>query len=85
MWPSHISKLNGALPGYTKILFHSLLHILQCLYIEKFEYTFAAKIEILVFRLHEDHIIFALTGEKGVEISACFAALGANFDNHCVM
>ena len=34
--------------------------------------------------MHEYHIIFVLTGEKGVEISACFEALGANFDSHCV-
>ena len=35
--------------------------------------------------MHEYHIIFVLTGENGVEISACFEALGANFDSHCVM
>jgi len=28
--------------------------------------------------MHEGPIIFALTGKKGVEISACFEALGAN-------
>jgi len=59
--------------------------ILKCLCIENFEYTFLAKIETLVFPMHEYHIIFVLTGEKGVEISACFEALGANFDSHCVM
>ena len=45
-----------------------------CLCIENFEYTFSAKIETLVFPMHEDHIIFALTGEKGVEMSTCFEA-----------
>ena len=34
--------------------------------------------------MHEDHIIFALTGKKGVEVSACFEALGVNIDSHCV-
>ena len=29
-------------------------------------------------------IFFVLTGEKGVENSACFEALGVNFDSHCV-
>ena len=32
--------------------------------------------------MHEYHIIFVLTGEKGVAISVCFEALGANFDSH---
>ena len=59
--------------------------ILKCLCIENFEYTFLAKIETAVFPMHEYHIIFVLTGEKGVEISVCFEALGANFDSHCVM
>ena len=45
----------------------------------------AAKIETSVFPMHKYHIIFVLTGEKGVEISACVEALGANFDGHCVM
>jgi len=58
---------------------------LKCLCIENFEYTFLAKIETLVFPMHECHIISVLTGEKGVEISACFEALGVNFDSHCVM
>ena len=58
---------------------------LKCLCIENFEYTFLAKIETSVFPMHEYHIIFVLTGEKGVEISICFEALGANFDSHCVM
>ena len=58
---------------------------LKCLCIENFEYTFLAKIETSVFPMHEYHIIFFLTGEKGVEIGACFEALGANFDSHCVM
>ena len=35
--------------------------------------------------MHEDHIIFVLTDEKGVGISACFEAIGANFDSHCVI
>ena len=35
--------------------------------------------------MHEYHIIFVLTGEKVVEISVCFEALGANFDSHCLM
>ena len=52
---------------------------------ENFEYNFLAKIETLVFPMHEYHIIFVLTGEKSVKISACFEALGANFDSHCVM
>ena len=59
--------------------------ILKCLCIENFEYTFLAKIETSVFPMHEYHIVFVLTGENGVEISICFAALGANFDSHCVM
>ena len=58
---------------------------LKCLCIEHFEYTFLAKIETSVFPMHEYHIISLLTGEKGVEISVCFEALGANFDSHCVM
>ena len=58
---------------------------LKCLCIENFEYTFLAKIETSVFPMHEYHIIFVLTGEKGVEISICFEALGANFNSHCVM
>ena len=58
--------------------------MLKCLCIKNFEYTFLAKIEPSVFPMHEDHIIFALTGEKGVQISACFEALGANCDSHCV-
>ena len=29
-------------------------------------------------------MFFVLTDEKDVEISACFEALGANFDSHCV-
>ena len=58
--------------------------VLKCLCIENFECTFLAKIEMLVFAMHEDHIISALTGEKGVEISACFEALVANSDSHCV-
>ena len=58
---------------------------LQCLCIENFEYTVLTKIETSVFPMHEYHIIFVLTGEKGVEISICFEALGANFDSHCVM
>ena len=28
--------------------------------------------------MHEYHTIFVLIGEKGVEINACFEALGAN-------
>ena len=51
----------------------------------KFRIYFFAKIETSVFPMHEYHIIFVLTGEKGVEISTCFEALGANFDSHCVM
>ena len=58
---------------------------LKCLCIQNFEYAFLAKIEASVFAMHEYHIIFVLTGEKGVEISACFEALSANFDSHCVM
>jgi len=58
---------------------------LKCLCIENFEYTFLAKIETSVFPIHEDHIIFVLTGDKVVEISAWFEALGANIDSHCVM
>ena len=50
-----------------------------------FRIYFFAKIETSVFPMHEYHIIFVLTGEKGVEISASFEALGANFDSHCVM
>ena len=57
-------------------------HFLKCLRIENFEDTFLAKLETLVFPMHEDHIIFALTGEKGVKISACSEAPGANFDSH---
>ena len=49
------------------------------------KYTFLAKIETSVFPIHEDHIIFVLTGDKVVEISAWFEALGANIDSHCVM
>jgi len=58
---------------------------LKCLCIENFEYIFIAKIETSVFPMHEYDIIFVLTGEKGVEISACFETLGAKFDSHCVM
>ena len=50
-----------------------------------FEYIFLAKIETSVFPMHEYHIVFVLTVEKGVEIRTCFEALGANFDSHCVM
>ena len=50
----------------------------------KFRIYFLAKIETSVFPMHKYHIMFVLTGEKGVEISACFEALGANFDGHCV-
>ena len=64
---------------------HTRRFCLKCLCIENFEYTFLAKIETSVFPMHEYHIIFVLTGEKGVEISVCFEALGANFDSHCVM
>ena len=53
--------------------------LLKCLCIKNSAYTFSSKIETLVFPMYEDHIIFALTGEKGVEISAYFEALGANF------
>ena len=53
---------------------------LKCLCIENFEYTFLAKIEASVFLMYENHIFFVLIGEKGVEITACFEALGANFD-----
>ena len=35
--------------------------------------------------MHENHIIFAPTGEKVVEISAYFEVLGTNFDSHCMM
>ena len=49
------------------------------------KYTFLAKIETSVFPIHEYHIIFVLTGDKVVEISAWFEALGANIDSHCVM
>ena len=52
---------------------------------QKFRISFLAKIQTSVFQMHEFHIIFVLTGEKGVEISVCFEALGANFDSHCVM
>ena len=51
----------------------------------KFRIYFLAKIESSVIPMHEYHIIFVLVGEKGVEISACFEALGANFDSHYVM
>ena len=49
------------------------MSLLKCLCIENFEYTFLAKIETSVFPMHEYHIIFVLTGEKGVEISALIA------------
>jgi len=62
-----------------------LAAMLKCLCIENFEYTFLARIETSVFPMHEYHISFVLTGEKSVEISACFEALGANFDSQCVM
>ena len=58
---------------------------LKVLMHRKFRIYPLAKIETSVFRMHEYHIIFVLTGEKGVEISACFEALGANFDSLCVM
>ena len=58
---------------------------LKCLCIEYFQYNFLAKLETSVFPMYEYRIIFVLTGEKGVETSACFEALGANFDSHCVM
>ena len=29
--------------------------------------------------MHDDHIFFALAGEKGIEISVCSEALDANF------
>ena len=48
------------------------------------EYPFLAKIETSVFPMHEYDIIFYLTDEKGVEISTCFEAIGANFDSHCM-
>ena len=67
------------------IYHHMLCMHLKCLCIENFEYTFLAKIETSAFPMHEYHIIFVLTGEKGVEISVCFEALGANFDSHCLM
>ena len=35
--------------------------------------------------MHDDHIFFALAGEKGIEISVCSEALDANFGGHCVM
>ena len=57
---------------------------LKCLCIENFKYTSLAKIETSVFPMQEYHIIFVLTREKGVEISACFEALVANFDDHCL-
>ena len=60
-------------------------NLLKCLCIEHFEYNFLAKIDTSVFRMHEYHIISVLAGQKGVEISAFFEALGANFDSHCVM
>ena len=67
------------------IAINSYLHsTLKCLCIENIEYPFLAKIETSVLPMYEYHIIFVLTGEKGVEISACFEALGANFDSHCV-
>ena len=52
---------------------------LKCLCIENFEYFFPTEIENLVFLVHDDHIFFALAGEKGIEISVCFEALDANF------
>ena len=53
--------------------------LLNCLCIENFEYFFPTEIENLVFLVHDDHIFFALAGEKGIEISVCFEALDANF------
>ena len=52
---------------------------LKYLCIENFEYFFPTDIENLVFLVHDDHIFFALAGEKGIEISVCFEALDANF------
>ena len=51
---------------------------------ENFECAFLAKIDTSVFPMHEGRIIFALSGDKGVEISACFEALGAKLDSHCM-
>ena len=53
--------------------------LLKCLCIENFEYCFPTEIENLVFLVYDDHIFFALAGEKGIEISVCFEALDANF------
>ena len=52
---------------------------LKCLCIENFEYFFPTEIENLVLLVRDEHIFFALAGEKGIEISACFEALDANF------
>ena len=59
--------------------FQEYLDSLKCLCIENFEYFFPTEIENLVFLVHDDHIFFALAGEKGIEISVCFEALDANF------
>ena len=61
------------------------MQMLKCLCIKNLEYTFLANIKTSVFPMHEYYIIFVLTGEKGVEISACYEALGAKFDSHCVI
>ena len=45
----------------------------------KFRIFFPTENENLVFLVHDDHIFFALAGEKGIEISVCFEALDANF------
>ena len=69
---------NLRLDPYSQLLLKVHMH-------RKFRIRFLAKIETSAFPMHEYHIIFVLTGEKGVEISVCFEALGANFDSHCVM
>ena len=63
---------------------YECIHRLKCLCIENFEYVFSAENEHLVFPMHDDHIFFALAGEKGIEISVCSEALDANFGDHCV-
>ena len=53
--------------------------VLKCACIENFEYVFSTENENLVFPMHDDHIFFALAGEKSIEISICSEALDANF------